>query len=220
MSVRTIRPKAYRVYSLQHLKRYYPEGYKKAFEKYQDNCDRYGDIPRQDETIDSLKALFMACSGVTLKDWNLGAYNRGNFLRCEFSQDGAEDLSGPRAMAWLENNLLSGLRIKAWPLCDKMDGQTYKNRNSRYWIVGDSKGRRGHAGEIPDCPLTGYCMDDDLIDSLRKDTKDGDTLRCAFEHLADVVRRILEQESDYQRSEECFREQNADQEYTKEGEGI
>jgi hypothetical protein len=69
------------------------------------------EIPWQDETIESLKVL-LKVAGIRLLDWSLGAYNQDNHIKIEIPgepETGA--LSGGRAMAWLENNLLGKLRV-------------------------------------------------------------------------------------------------------------
>lgn len=188
-----------------------PEEFRRAHQKWNDNTS---DIPWADETYDSLKKLFEKCQGITLKDWSLGAYHQGCYVKFQFHQEEAADLCGARALAWIENNLLAGLRIPAAaPLVDVLDEKGKRIRKGRYYFIKaggnlaeDARGRRGAVGEMPACPLTGYCADDDLIEALLKDIKDGMSLRDAFRGLADEVRRLLESEDEYQRSEEAFRE--------------
>jgi hypothetical protein len=156
-----------------------------------------------DETIDSLKALIKSAE-LKLKDWGIGAYSH-SYVRLESFE--GEDLTGKRALAWLENNLLAGLRIpyrgaKRWEL-------------ARY-------GSYYRAGMIKPCPFTGYCADDDFLDELRKDIKEGSTVKEAFEALADKARRMLENELDAQQSEEYFKEHADanDYEFTEDGKHV
>ena len=188
--MRTIKTK---VYTIKELRR-------PAFEKaHQDYCESLTDIPWQEECIDSLKTLFEKCSGVELKDWN-----RGNGLTVRFSQDGTEELSGGRAMAWLENNLPHGLRAP-WGL-NKSDGNLHQNH--------DGKWCRWYApGTIKSCPLTGICFDEYYLDYLTKSLREGDTLREAFEGLAGKCAEMLESEDEYQRTEESFRDHAEANEY-------
>ena len=44
--------------------------------------------------------------------------------------------------------------------------------------------------------LTGYCADEDFIESLINDVKNGYTLREAFENLGRVADKLIEQEYD------------------------
>jgi Fe-S-cluster formation regulator IscX/YfhJ len=54
--------------------------------------------------------------------------------------------------------------------------------------------------------LTGFFADDDLLESLVNDVKHGETLADSFRGLADVVMQLLEQEDEYQRSDEAVNE--------------
>ena len=81
---------------------------------------------------------------------------------------------------------------------------------------------RDKNGKIKDCPLTGYHLDEYFLEDLRKSIKEGRTIRESFEDLADSAMRELENEDEYQRTEEYFRE-TADAngyEYTENGEII
>jgi hypothetical protein len=75
---------------------------------------------------------------------------------------------------------------------------------------------------IKPCPFTGYCADDDFLDELRKDIKEGSTVKEAFEALADKARRMLENELDAQQSEEYFKEHADanDYEFTEDGKHV
>lgn len=189
-------------YSAGELKTQFPYAFARALDHWQNNVCQ--DIAWQDETIDSLKACVSA-AGIKLRDWSLGAYNRGNFISIGFPQDEAEDLKGPRAMAWLENNLLSSLRI---PWTGK--GRTDVRKYGVYY----------RPGLIRPCPFTGYCADDEYLDSLRKAVNSGDTLKEAFESLADVCMRLLEADAEQQASEEYFLEhaEANDLQFTEDGE--
>ena len=70
--------------------------------------DTFTEVFWADEILNSLKGLFQNCNGIKLKNYSLGEYNSS--IDVEFSQDEAGELSGKRALAWLENNLLSNIR--------------------------------------------------------------------------------------------------------------
>jgi hypothetical protein len=156
-----------------------------------------------DEIYDSLKALFKAAN-ITLKDWSLGPYNRGN--QVTFDLGDASELTGRRALAWLENNLFAGLRITAHEFA--------KNRKDYLKYGPDYR-----AGKIKPCPLTGICYDEDYLDALRKSIKEGDTLRDAFRNLADVCGRLCEAECEYRDEDEQIDEDIRANEYTFTEEG-
>lgn len=191
--------KTVKIYTPSELKKKYPEGFETALEHFRNDNNN---IPWTDEIMDSLKALFKATNGVYLRDWSIDAYGY-SYVRVEFNQDEAGDLTGNRALAWLENNLLGDLRIpfqgkKRWNLSQY--GQYYR------------------AGMIEPCPLTGICFDEDYIESLFKSIKAGDTIKEAFENLANVASNLFQAEIEYQNSEENFLEQELY--FTKEGEQV
>ena len=200
-------------YTPAELQAQFPDAFKRAHERW---ASRQDEIPWQDETIDSLKELLKA-SDVKLLDWSLGAYNRGNHIRIEFPRDEIAEFTHRRAWAWLESHLFGPLRIRHAMIIDDwrkhIDPATgHLKRNAplrddtRYYHTGSQLCRRGSGGEIPSCPLTGYCADEDYLGALRKSVRDGDDLMTAFESLADVCEDLLESELDYARSEECFLE--------------
>lgn len=191
--------KTIKVYSPSELKAKYPDGFKRAHRDYiQDQCD----IPWQDEIMNSLKAIYEH-SGINLRDWQIsGDYPDSSWVRLSFPIDAARDLYGQRALAWIENNLFSGLR----------EHRTFMNRVKKY----DKWFDFTKYGQIPDCPFTGYCADDDFIESLLDAIKNGHDLGSAYANLAKVAGRLFEQEIEYMQSEEHFLEQD-DLTYTKDG---
>ena len=223
-----------RVYSATHLKRYYPKAFERALEKHREHVGEDGYT--SDEMLSSLKGLFEA-AGVKLADYDLGAYNRGNQLRAEFKQDGAADLEGARALAWIENNILAPLRApygipkmpkdgklpegytRAWtgPCHEFPNGCLHGEENPSRPITRYTK-----PGAVPSCPFTGVCYDEDFLEDLIKSIKEGRTLKEAFQDLADLFASMLEDEYEYQGKAESFLE-TADAngyEFTKEGERI
>lgn len=153
-----------------------------------------------DEILDSLKTLFEVCSGITLKNYDLGY--RGSGLKIEFSQEEAGALSGKRAIAWLENNLLSTLRVPY------RGPQRTKLRQY---------GADYYAGKIKPCPLTGVCYDEDYLSALRNDVNNGNTLIDSFRWLGNKYNELIEAEESYQNSDEYIDECLADSEFTSDG---
>ena len=150
-----------------------------------------------DEILESLKGLFENCSSVELKDYSLGEYNSSIDVR--FYNEETEEISGKRAFAWIENNLLCNIRYK----------QGISHIKERVWTSDCVKSvdrKDGYflnnAGKIKECPFTGYYADDDFLDSLLKDIREGADLKTAFEGLASEYQKIINNEIDYQNSEE------------------
>jgi hypothetical protein len=182
--------KTIELYTPQELKDANPEGFEKAHQEY--NYDNM-DIPWQSDIMDSLKAIVKE-SGLALRDWNIsGDYPSHSWIKVDMESDVA-GLHGQRALAWLENNLFDGLRER----------RTFINRVKRYKSWHDFT----KYGEIPSCPFTGYCADEDFIEALVKAVKDGDTLEDAYTGLAQVAGKLFEQEIEQAQSEETFLEQD------------
>jgi len=190
--------KTIEVYTPAELKEHYPEGFEKAHSDYNYNNI---DIPWSDDTIESMKQVFKAAN-IALRDWSIDGINpRCSYVKFDI-ETATGELTGQRAIAWLENNLFWKLRTP-WGMKKIKDRVRYH-----------------HApGSIPECPLTGYCADDDYLDALTKEILDGSTIKEAFQNLGYVAGKILEGEIEYMQSEEYFIE-NDWMEYTAEGKAI
>jgi hypothetical protein len=97
------------VYTATELKQEYPNAFKKAYERFVQSEYEHG-LNWGTEMLDSLKTL-IELGGYRLKDYSLGDSScQNNHIRLE--ERDCDELSGKRAMAWLENNILSKLRDK------------------------------------------------------------------------------------------------------------
>jgi hypothetical protein len=203
--------------------------FEKAFAEYLDGQHENLDF-ESDDLMGALNGLFEACNGVKMTDWSLGMDNHDNHITVEFTggqryEDGDDvaELSGPRALAWLENNLLSGIRIPFVSLKEARAAQAERAelyRKKREAKTEKEKAENpgpgprfkksiisrlyGKPGTIADCPFSGMCYDNDFLDALIKDVKDGDDLKSAFQNLDGVYVRLLESANDYQRTEAYF----------------
>jgi hypothetical protein len=201
-----MKTKTITLYTAQELKDRFPDAFRVAFQNYQDrDCT---EIPWQDETIDSLKEI-VKDAGLKLRDYSLGAYNRGNFITVEFrdGREDAEQFTGGRALAWLENNLLCKYRIPFVSLMGSVERRKrlgYMKNYSTCHPIGSWNFYE--PGRIEPCPATGYCADESYLEYLTKSLRSGDTLKEAFEGLADVCMKLLEEEDADNRSEERFLE--------------
>jgi len=192
-------------YSLQELKdSCNQEAYEKALDALRERNTQSGDNFFAEECIDSLCKLCEA-AGVSVTAYSFGAYSR-NYLKLEMHDD-YQDLSGPRALAWLENNLLGPLRqcwVRAVQWKKWMEKTPWRKRPYEYT----------KPGKVPECPFTGMMMDEVLLEALFESIiKDGDTLYEAFKGLEYHVTKVLEAEYDYQQTEEYLLEDAEANEY-------
>lgn len=192
-------------YTATELKEQFPDAFERALERHRNDPELGSGW--QGEIFDSLKAVCKAAD-VSLRDWSLGAYNRGNHIDVSFpgqEQDEVGELSGKRAFAWIENNLFGPLRI---PWTGKRRAELRKYGSDYY------------AGKVKPCPLTGVCFDEDYLDALRKSIRQGDTLKEAFEGLADVYANLLKAEIESASTEEYFIEhaEANEMQFTEDGE--
>lgn len=171
------------IYSASELREKLPEAFERAHRRY---CERLDNIPWQEETVQSLLELIKR-TGYTVRNYSIGAYNRGNGLWLD-SKD-CDELTGKRAWAWLETNLLEQLRV---PVAGK-----------RRWEL-SKYGER--AGSVPSCPLTGYCADEDYLDALRANIRAGCSVKESLADLANTCAKLLEQEDKAQLQEDYFAE--------------
>lgn len=187
-----------------------------AFETWRDGVDGDPDVYWRDEMIDSLLG-FAKAAGVTITDYGIGGYSY-SYLTVAFADEGgtgdAGDMTGGRAMAWLENHVYGKVRVP-WTTSRYHKAERVETPAGHTFTFG---ARRGRPGTIPSCPFTGMCYDDGLIDAVNEAVREGATLRDAWQGLADVIRRWDEDEQEYHRSRECFEDYEArEHEYDEEG---
>ena len=164
------------------------ESQEKAIENYREYTIS-DPIPWSNEIFDSMKAIFDLLH-IKLLDWQLGAHCY-SYIKFEIDQD-TGDLSGSRAIGWIENNLIDLLRVTR--------GSYLKNRKDYF--------RYGYrVGKVKDCPLTGVCFDHDFLDSLLDSIKSGMTIKDSLSGLADTYQRLLEREYEASQESEYIREE-------------
>lgn len=204
------------VYTIEELKENFPEAYEKAYEDFKRDIQQDRDIPWQEEIMDSMKATFKH-AGVTLHNWSIGAYcySEVKFSIPTYWSEVAEndmlvdEFEGKKAYNWLKDafDLKSYKRV------------AYKNH------LGKTAYRYDFVkldGKDWSCEFTGYCADHDFLESLFMCIHDGMNLKDAFSNLADVASRLLEDECEFQQSEEYFLDEarNNKYEYTETGDRI
>jgi len=110
----------------------------------------------------------------------------------------AENLTRQRALAWIENNVLSPLRVK-------------------YGLSHIRERKYNKAGTVPCCPFTGVCYDEDFIQNIREEILNGSTLKDAVNSCRELANHLLEKEYQYQISHENFLETESETLYTQTG---
>lgn len=168
----------------------------KAIENYRTTAYQYG-YNWQDENIDSLKT-FCDRLDITLKNYYIGLWGNSYIY---YSYDGLEnidtdDLKGLRLRTWLINNFLPELKQGKF-----YTTAGYYDKNKKYHYTF----RHSNINfEYDNCSLTGYCMDNELIDPIlefikhpRAETSLTDILdNCFDSFIAAVIADMEDQESD------------------------
>lgn len=158
-----------------------------AFSEWQQGVDNDPYVPFDDDIRGSIRGGIES-AGLSLSDWSIGTHGY-SWVKVT-GLDDAGELRGKRALAWLENNLLAQYRIP-W------SGEQ-RTSVARY-------GRFYRPGMVTPDPFTGYYLDDVVIEHLiNRISKCDDTLEEAFESLASVWQRALEDEVESARSREYF----------------
>ena len=89
--------KTLKVYTLKELKEQFPEGFKSAHADYIAEFQELGEIPWNDELMDSLKAAVRAL-GYTLKDWSIGPYDRCSL---KIDERDCDNFTGIRSLGYI-----------------------------------------------------------------------------------------------------------------------
>lgn len=194
-------------YRIHELKELFPDGYKTALEDERARISNNGYCPWGEEIMDSLKAIIEAM-GFIPHEWNIGPYDRAE-MTVRFRSSDTCDVSGKRAIAWVENHL-EPYRAKFVPALSARYAMPSYKENRVY----------NKPGSLKSCPFTGVCFDEDFIDALRKDVKSGTSIKDAIEGLATVAQRMMEAECEYQSSEEAICEKLADDWFLENGDMV
>lgn len=179
-----MRTKTLTLYSASELKEQFPEAFERALRDWRDDNN---EIFWKGELFDSLKATIKA-TGYRLEDYSLQASGYGS-SGIRLNERDCDDLEGARALRWLENVVLSPLRIKPGHAKWK-----------EYLKYGDGY----RTGQVKTGPFTGVCYDDDFLQDLRDSLKSGSTVRDAVRGLGDKYGELLQAELDDQQSEKYF----------------
>lgn len=141
-----------------------------------------------DENIDSMKA-FAKHFDITIKDYEIGGqYNHVDF---ELSgEEGINDMEYIRLWKYLKNHDYENVRV-------------YTREEKLKYL--------GNVTIFNECPFTGYCMDDTILDEMRDFIKKPwkVTYYDLIDRCFDKWIKSCVADMDYQISEECFAESYA-----------
>jgi len=172
------------------------EAQDKAHEEY---LERFGwDIPAwREENRESLEE-FCKVFPVKAKNWSYG-YRTDITSVIEFSayDDDVWDLTGLRLRTWLINNFEEWLyKGKYIHIVTNLKPYSYKSKHSKAII------------EPSCCPFTGYCMDENLLDPIRKFIKepDGRTLEDLLNECLWSWVNACQEDYEYEMTFEFFKE--------------
>lgn len=158
------------------------------------------EYPWNDENVASIKAFYREFDGIVKsgREWD-SCYN--DELREHHTA-----LEGVRAAKWLQRTLNHRLTTA------KVYRKGEKVRKSRIFKVGNS------------CPWTGYCMDESILDPIRKfiARPTNETVLDVLQNAASSWAIACDKDAEYYWSEECFLEECKENDwfFTKDGKMI
>ena len=118
-------------------------------------------------------------------------------------EGGTLDLSGPRALAWLENQIVSPVRVPYGPAHYVRYRHAFTGELSRLH-------RTGVPGTVI-CPFTGVYSDDVMLDAMADVFRQGGTVRDALKRIAGVAEDLIQAEIDAYTSESYAEESLRDE---------
>lgn len=178
------------IYTIKELREHSEQAFTRAHDEFAANECEWQD--RSDEW-GSLKAL----------DDHVGYKREARWYHGDGLGDCSE-LEGRRAWAWLENVVLDPLRLPWGYMSAPGPVGQDRRKHARY---------KQRPGTIPDCPFTGFYMDEVLLDSLRESLAAGMSVGDAMLGLTAVVQKVCDDELDYLTSAEGFIEKATDLEW-------
>lgn len=175
-----------------------------------------------EENKNSMEA-FAEAIGIEVTDWSYGGHGEGVSWRTGWEyEDEILALTGIRLLKWIHNNLGSVLyKGKYYSLWSKIDQNPYYTEGGHApW--GKLKSKHSKViFETRQCNLTGYCMDESLLDPFYDFIKNP----CQNKDLKDLIEesfhnwvRDCNADSEYKTSREYFEENEAgEHDYEEDG---
>ena len=147
---------------------------------------------------------------IKVTNWSYG--DRGEGVDFHFTADDEiEELSGQRLATYLWNNYKNEIYSKKYYHIEMTDHKIKHNRVvSKEITIGPNKGKFSNSYysaitiEKYNCPLTGYCMDNELLDEVWKflDKPDSRNFKSLLEDCFDAWIKSCNADIEYQNSDE------------------
>ncbi|NBT36217.1 MAG: hypothetical protein EBT03_11915 [Betaproteobacteria bacterium] len=107
-----------------------------------------------------------------------------------------------------------GAYTDSWMRLQEYEWQDFSAHQAMsWWEENVLSPLRGPDGKVPECPFTGYYLDDAILTKVGDSLVEGQTLRQSIEGLAGFVQSALEDEHEWYHSRKAFSEDADDWEY-------
>jgi hypothetical protein len=156
-----VRTKTYIIYTASELQKLYPQAFQKALDWYRHGEDMQHEI---DEAVASYQCLLEQLR-IRMYDYSLSLFDYRNFVK--FRDHDALNLEGVRAYKYVVN-ALDTVRSNTWVPLSLLKGHpaAYDHRKESW----------GKPWAQNDCPLTGVCYDELVIEKTLKYCLEGESL--------------------------------------------
>ena len=210
--MRTIRTKIYKFSELSK------EAQQAAIENYRSQNSEIFWADENRETLEAFEKVFP----VNIKNWSYGGRGEGVYfeMTCD---DAIEELKGQRLATYIWNNYRSEIYSK------KFYNGTIRTKPNKYHETNPSAPEftTWHRYskiqiEAYNCPLTGYCMDNEILDPIYKFLNKPEphtNFKDLMEECFDSWIKACNADIEYQNSDETIKEtiEANDYEFTREG---
>jgi hypothetical protein len=185
------------------------EAKQNAIEEYRSNNTEYFWACENRQSLEKFADIFP----ITVKDWSYGGRGEGVYFKFN-TDDNIEELSGQRLALYLWNNYKNDIYSKKYHYVKSHNKINHKRVKSELIKKGSNAGLYHNSYysaifiETYNCPLTGYCIDNSLLDEIWKfiDKPDSRNFRDLLEDCFNEWVKDCNADVDYQNSDECITE--------------
>jgi hypothetical protein len=195
-----VQPEPYIIYSLEELKKLFPDAYDKAYERWKSAEYEYAGEDSMHDMISSFKEIVSAL-GLTMKNWQFSPY------------DYSHSVSIGSASEYYDREELLGVRGYKY-IINRLDPHFTNSWNRR---INDRKASWLKPWRRRECPFTGMCYDESIIEEIKASVLKGSTIEQALKWAWDNLQTACEADIEYQQTEENFLERECDTMYTENG---